>query len=123
MISPCSCTGSMKDVHLECLKEWIRNKRNIRDLKNTRSFNWRMLKCELCNAIYENEFFHKSKRYKLLEYEDEKTENYLILESYTHTPNKTIHILETPDNLNEDMIFDVGRSSGVSVRITGNNFY
>jgi hypothetical protein len=33
MISPCSCTGSMKDVHLECLKEWIHNKRNTRVLK------------------------------------------------------------------------------------------
>lgn len=41
LISPCKCTGSMKDVHLECLKVWIQNKRNTRDHRNTRSFNWK----------------------------------------------------------------------------------
>lgn len=119
MISPCKCTGSVKQVHLDCLREWIHNKRNIRDLNNTRSFNWKDLKCELWKSIYENEFYHKSKRYKLLNYEDEMTQNYLVLESYTHTPNKTIHICEVPDGHKGNLEFDVGRSSGVSVRITG----
>lgn len=119
MISPCRCTGSVKQVHLECLKEWIQNKRNTRDLNYTRSFNWKDLKCELCKSIYENEFYHKSKRYKLLNYEDEMTQHYLVLESYTHTPNKTIHICEVPDHHHGNLEFDVGRSSGVSVRITG----
>ncbi|CAI2387497.1 unnamed protein product [Moneuplotes crassus] len=118
MISPCKCTGSVKQVHLECLKEWIQNKRNIRNLHNTRSFNWKDLKCELCKSIYENEFYHKSKRYKLLNYEDEMTQHYLVLESYTHTPTKTIHICEVPDHHCGNLEFDVGRSSGVSVRIT-----
>jgi hypothetical protein len=54
-----------------------------------------------------------------LDYEDEKTENYLVLESYTHTPNKTIHILEIPEGSEGAVVFDVGRSSGVAVRITG----
>ena len=60
-------------------------------------------------------------KYKLLEYEEEKTENFIVLESYTHTPNKTIHIWEVPNDRKSEMEFDVGRSSGVSVRITGKN--
>ena len=31
-------------------------------------------------------------KYKLLEYDEERTDHFLVLESYTHTPNKTIHI-------------------------------
>lgn len=41
------------------------------------------------------------------------------MESYTHTPNKTIHILEIPAGNIGDREFEVGRSSSVSVRITG----
>lgn len=60
MISPCQCTGSMKNVHLECLKMWIHDKRNTRTLNNTRSFNWNNLKWELWKTIYNDEFYYKN---------------------------------------------------------------
>ena len=81
-----------------------------------RSFNWRDLRCELCKSLFDDEFYYKSKKYKLLEYEEPEHSNYLVLESFTHTFNKTIHILEIPDGMMESFI--VGRSSSVSVRIT-----
>lgn len=38
MCAPCHCTGSVKYIHVTCLKEWIKEKRSI--------------KCELCGGIY-----------------------------------------------------------------------
>lgn len=31
MISPCSCTGSMKYIHLECLREWLEGKKHMKE--------------------------------------------------------------------------------------------
>ena len=46
------------------------------------------------------------------------SKNYLVMQSITHTPNKTIHICEVPDDQEGDLKFTVGRSSEVAVRIT-----
>lgn len=116
LVSPWKCTGSMRNVHIECLKVWIQNKRNTRVFPHVRSFNWRDLRWELCKNLFSDEFYYKSKKYKLLEYEEPKFKNYLVLESFTHTYNKTIHIWEFEDDLLHTFI--VGRSSNVEVRIT-----
>lgn len=38
MCAPCACTGSVKYIHVTCLKEWIKEKRSVN--------------CELCNHAY-----------------------------------------------------------------------
>jgi len=38
MCAPCHCIGSVKYIHVTCLKEWIKEKRSV--------------KCELCNSQY-----------------------------------------------------------------------
>lgn len=38
MCTPCQCTGSVKYIHVTCLKEWIKEKRSV--------------KCELCGQNY-----------------------------------------------------------------------
>lgn len=38
MCAPCECIGSVKYIHVTCLKEWIKEKRSI--------------KCELCGSNY-----------------------------------------------------------------------
>ena len=49
LISPCACAGSVKHIHLDCLKEWIKSKRNIRSDGLYVSYSWETLKCELCH--------------------------------------------------------------------------
>ena len=38
MCAPCECIGSVKYIHVTCLKEWIKEKRSV--------------KCELCGSNY-----------------------------------------------------------------------
>ena len=57
----------------------------------------------------------------VLEYLRPKEGNYMILESYTNTPHKTIHVLlsdkhNNPDNA--DVEYCVGRANEAAVRIT-----
>ena len=57
-----------------------------------------------------------------MQYDEERTKDYLVLESYTQTINKTIHILEIPFSYSQtnapNLEFVVGRSSQTDVRIT-----
>lgn len=59
LISPCSCTGSHKYVHEECLKKWILSK----DVKN-------ISLCELCQSQFKMEFEVSS---NCLPFKDRKT--------------------------------------------------
>jgi len=52
LISLCKCNGSLKYIHLECLREWISQKQFNRDLNYIGYYVWRNLKCEICKEIY-----------------------------------------------------------------------
>ena len=42
MCAPCECIGSVKYIHVTCLKEWIKEKRSV--------------KCELCGSNYKKKW-------------------------------------------------------------------
>lgn len=50
LVAPCECKGSMKWVHLKCLRTWMAGRLNIRS--EGVSFFWRSLECELCKMTY-----------------------------------------------------------------------
>jgi len=47
-ITPCKCDGSMKYIHLTCLREWLDSKRVSQKLEGVYSYYWEELSCELC---------------------------------------------------------------------------
>ena len=47
-ITPCKCAGSMKFIHLSCLREWLDSKRVSQKLDGVYSYYWEELSCELC---------------------------------------------------------------------------
>ena len=67
---PCECTGSIKYIHVECLQEWIREKKSVF--------------CELCGNEYR-------KKYKLW-----AIKNKIIGEPSTNIKvvQRVIHIME-----------------------------
>lgn len=50
LISPCKCAGSMKFIHLHCLKTWLTRKENKRESETTITYCWRAFECELCKS-------------------------------------------------------------------------
>ncbi|CEL99854.1 unnamed protein product [Vitrella brassicaformis CCMP3155] len=64
LISPCRCKGSMRFVHLHCLRTWMEGRLNIRQQDGTHAgaIFWRTLDCELCKTPYPTfvEADHKS---------------------------------------------------------------
>ena len=53
LIQPCKCTGSVSQIHVGCLKEWIKTKRKVvNDNKSVVSVLWKDLICELCKSPF-----------------------------------------------------------------------
>jgi E3 ubiquitin-protein ligase DOA10 len=42
MCAPCLCAGTIKYMHINCMKEWIKEKKSIN--------------CELCSTSYSNKW-------------------------------------------------------------------
>lgn len=51
LIAPCACNGSIRYVHLNCLRTWIRGRLDLQPAERG-SYFCRQLQCELCNASY-----------------------------------------------------------------------
>jgi E3 ubiquitin-protein ligase DOA10 len=54
LICPCSCSGTMKDIHVRCLREWLNGKKLVYYGERVKSFFWKALECELCKQPFEN---------------------------------------------------------------------
>ncbi|CAD2093185.1 FHA domain protein, putative [Plasmodium vinckei brucechwatti] len=80
LISPCKCKGSMKYIHLNCLRTWMKGRLNVRsDGESTVSFFWKQLNCELCKFPYPTYISIQNKFIEL--YEIPKPElPYMIIE-------------------------------------------
>jgi E3 ubiquitin-protein ligase DOA10 len=48
LFSPCKCAGSMGLIHLECIREWLKNKKIFRQGEVVSTYFWKNLECELC---------------------------------------------------------------------------
>ena len=49
-ICPCKCIGSMKFIHLKCLREWTDSKKQFQTEEGVSSYYWENLNCELCKS-------------------------------------------------------------------------
>eukprot|EP00382_Lankesteria_abbotti_P000781 CAMPEP_0113844246 /NCGR_PEP_ID=MMETSP0372-20130328/141_1 /TAXON_ID=340204 /ORGANISM="Lankesteria abbotti" /LENGTH=582 /DNA_ID=CAMNT_0000813249 /DNA_START=152 /DNA_END=1900 /DNA_ORIENTATION=+ /assembly_acc=CAM_ASM_000359 len=49
LVCPCQCKGSIKYVHVDCLRHWINGKLNFSD---ERRFFYKITPCELCKQQY-----------------------------------------------------------------------
>ena len=49
LVSPCACSGSVKYVHIDCLKQWIKSKGVSKIYPNCITYIWKILECELCH--------------------------------------------------------------------------
>lgn len=119
--APWICSGTMKYVHLDWLKEWVHSKRHSKEGVRVKSYNWKFLEWELWKNKIHEKFEFRGKKYYLLEYFRPTEGHYLILESFTNTPHKTIHVIHISEELakkKRDVLVKVGRGTEVDIRIT-----
>lgn len=50
IIQPCKCSGTMKNVHINCFKQWISKKVDKKETSSMISVFWKRLQCEICHT-------------------------------------------------------------------------
>ena len=101
LVQPCICSGSMKFIHLSCLKQWIgtRSCLKIDKTEDCSIFLIKPVECELCKTKFPDFIKHEGILYPLLDFSNE-FESYLTLESLTldKQKNKFIYVISLEKN-------------------------
>lgn len=104
-IAPCACDGSMKFIHLQCLREWLKSKMTIRESGAVITYSWQSLACELCKSALPETIRCGSGFVELLDF---------------HRPQIAYIVLEDSNQGqvdSEKLIYVVSLTEGDSVRI------
>ena len=90
LISPCNCSGSMKYIHLSCLKNSIKIKYTKKVSEYAEMFLFQNYSCEICLTQYPKYITYKTQVYYLIDIDFNKFENYVLcdLTKYTDHNNK-----------------------------------
>eukprot|EP00916_Digyalum_oweni_P014152 GHVL01023214.1.p1 GENE.GHVL01023214.1~~GHVL01023214.1.p1 ORF type:complete len:451 (+),score=70.63 GHVL01023214.1:152-1504(+) len=116
LVAPCLCRGSMRYVHLQCLRRWMEGRLNIRADGNQSSFFWRALDCELCKTPYPIFVDAFNKQVELFEVPRPEWP-YIILETVmkpSDSPLRGLHILSFANKKS----MKLGRGHESDIRIT-----
>ena len=102
LVQPCNCTGSLRYIHLNCLKTWLNTKscKKIFSNSNYSMFLVRPVECEICKNKFPDFIKHKEMFYEILDFKSE-FENYFTMESLTIDKNNTkcIYVVNLDNNI------------------------
>ena len=115
LISPCECIGSIKYIHVDCLRHWLRSKLQTKTTANTVSYYWNEMICELCGSSLPASVYYLGNKLDLISIEYPK-KPYLLLEEFTPENFNScgIHLVTIDDG----KTITLGRSPDVDFRIS-----
>lgn len=114
LISPCRCDGTMKFIHLYCLKEWLKSKITAKVTEKGMSFHIKDLVCELCKGDFPFIYTYNEQKIPLLNMEF-PTKPYIILEEFRpdNLCRHALHII----SLNPKQYASLGRGHDCDIKI------
>lgn len=119
LLNSCQCDGSVRFIHYECLKYWLKQKMAKKEEKHLISYSWKQFECEICKKPYPYVFKSNGISYRLIDVDPDipKEQNYLLLESLTFEKNSSrmVHLI-MPDT--DKVNFKLGRGHESDVRVS-----
>lgn len=87
LIHPCKCDGTMKHIHIECLREWLNSKSSFKESNppGVKTYCWKALECELCKVRFPDRIISPDQTDKIINliYFEKPETDYMVLESVT----------------------------------------
>ena len=125
LISPCNCTGSVKYLHLECLRKWLTSKVIIKHSydNSVTSYSYKQFECELCKEQIPERIKYNNEIISLIEMESFQ-EPYIIFENIYHNninyignyfDYQHIFVVHLFNNRNK---IKIGRSNDADMRLS-----
>jgi hypothetical protein len=88
LVSICKCAGSLKFVHINCVKNWIASRMQTREKGPVRTYEWKKLECEICRSEYPVKVTYEALTYDLLSV-PKLHSRYLVLEELSRSTDST----------------------------------
>lgn len=93
LVSPCKCSGSIKYVHVECMRAWHESKTDFRAAPHSVSYSIRRFECELCKSKFSIDSAKDGLQHALVNIARPTSCPYVMLESLADAEEKQIHIV------------------------------
>lgn len=135
LVHPCKCSGSLKYIHLKCLKHWIMTKscQKVDESDFCNVFLFKEVECEICKMQFPDLIKHNGQYFYLLDFTKD-FKNYLILETITldEEGNKFLYVISLLNKeikigrgiLSDILLSDVSVSRiHCNINIEGNNIF
>ena len=135
LVHPCKCSGSLKYIHLKCLKHWIMTKscQKVEESDFCNVFLFKEVECEICKMQFPDLIKHNGQYFYLLDFTKD-FKNYLILETITldEEGNKFLYVISLLNKeikigrgiLSDILLSDVSVSRiHCNINIEGNNIF
>lgn len=119
LISPCNCNGSMKYIHLSCLKHSIKLKYHKKSEAYYDIFLFQNYSCEICLSNYPKYIIYKTQVYYLIDIDLEKFENYVLcdLTQYIDNNQKISHFGYLMFKIEDNMALSLGRKKTNHIKL------
>ena len=132
LLSACQCDGSMRVIHFDCLKMWIKEKMlrkesEVEGAGHVFTYSWRLFECEICKHAYPLTF--KSRHDESCTYDlvDELvkadlpggSQPYMLMQSlpFEKSSGRVIHLIRPDQTAEVQPLFKMGRGHESQVRI------
>lgn len=69
LLNSCQCDGSVRYIHYNCLKYWLKQKMAKKEERNLVSYTWKQFECEICKKPYPYVFRSNGISYRLIDIE------------------------------------------------------
>eukprot|EP00923_Selenidium_pygospionis_P037970 GHVN01066421.1.p1 GENE.GHVN01066421.1~~GHVN01066421.1.p1 ORF type:complete len:760 (-),score=78.87 GHVN01066421.1:2745-5024(-) len=110
LICPCRCKGSIKYIHVDCLRQWINGRLNVQD-ESQMTFFYKQLHCELCKAGFPSAVEINQERHQIVHVP--RTEApFIVLEcSGSNSSSRGIHVMSMAEK--PELVLGRGHESDV----------
>jgi len=116
LITPCHCSGTVKYIHLLCLKTWLSKqiKAVVNDFSVT--INWKPLFCEMCKAHYKYRIYLDNRKFYTVDI-PKPEKPYIVLEIMKKKSKDDCKIFKFI-TFKQKQTINIGRKKDVDVRIS-----
>ena len=119
LISPCNCSGTMKYIHLSCLKHSIKLKYHKKCESIYDMFLFQNYSCEICLSNYPKYIIYKTQVYYLIDIDLDKFPNYVLcdLTQYIDNNQKISHFGYLMFKIEDNVPLSLGRKKNNHIKL------
>ena len=115
LIHPCNCDGTMKYIHLQCLKLLIQSKIKKTETESCKVFTFKTLECEICKMVFPEKIRIKGSIFSIIDFE-KPDKDYIILDGLIKEmpEEKSIFIVHFKNKKE----IKIGRATDANIRLS-----